>query len=267
MISWVNGRECNSLSVADRGLAYGDGLFETLKVRDGKPLRLELHLQRLQKGCQRLGLELDMQLLQAEILVFCASAGSSLCKLIVTRGDGPRGYAVPKQAQIRRILQAGALPDWPESFAREGVRLYACHTRLAIQPLLAGLKHLNRLEQVLARAEWQDPAYAEGLMLDTSGRITDCVFSNVFFVRKGQLLTPCLKDCGVEGVMRAAIMQKARQLGLGCEIVQMLPEELAGMDEVFVCNSLYGIWPVAGYQNHHWQPGPVTRTLQQAMAD
>jgi len=267
VITWVNGQPAQSISVADRGLAYGDGLFETVRVQQGRPLRLELHLARLELGCQRLRIKLDMARVSQEIQSFCAQAEDAVCKLIVTRGEGQRGYVIPQDAQAQRILQLSSLPEWPAQNSQQGVQLHACQTALSIQPLLAGIKHLNRLEQVLARAEWQDPSYAEGLMLDTQGYVTDCVFSNIFFVRDGCLLTPSLNDCGVAGVMRASVMQKAQQLGINCQENRVKLPELAGMQEVFTCNSLYGIWPVLSYQNNRWSAGSITRTLQQEIMD
>lgn len=266
MITWVNGQPTTTISVADRGLAYGDGLFETMRVQQGQPLRLELHMARLELGCQRLQIKLDFAQVSQEIHKFCAQAENAVCKLIVTRGVGQRGYGIPEKVQPQRILQLSSMPQWPTENT-QGVRLYNCQTSLAIQPLLAGIKHLNRLEQVLARAEWQDASYAEGLMLDTEGHITDCVFSNIFFVRDGRLLTPSLANCGVAGVMRAWVMQQAQQLGIDCQETQIKVTQLADMDEVFTSNSLYGIWPVVSYQNYRWSVGSIARRLQQRLTD
>ncbi|MBS7326852.1 MAG: aminodeoxychorismate lyase [Thiopseudomonas sp.] len=262
MTCWVNGQPAVGLALTDRGLAYGDGLFETMRVTDGQINWLELHLQRLQSGCQRLRIDLDMTQMRHELLAFAAQQGQGVCKLILTRGDGQRGYGLPQPTYPRRILQAAPLPLWPAQHAEQGVRLFPCQTRLAIQPLLAGLKHLNRLEQVMARAEWNDSEHAEGLLLDTEGRIIECVFSNIFFVRQGCLLTPELSGSGVAGIMRERIMQLARELGIAVQIRDILPDALAGMDELFTCNSLYGIWPVREYRGQQWLPGPLTRKLQ-----
>src|SRR5690606_11971996 len=124
----------------DRGLAYGDGLFETIRVRSGRPRLYERHLQRLQEGSSRLHLACDLVVLRAEILAFCAELGEGVAKLLVTRGEGERGYAVPK-GPLRRILIGSGAPSYPAANAEQGVRLFACSTRLAEQPQLAGLKH------------------------------------------------------------------------------------------------------------------------------
>lgn len=263
MIAWVNGQPASRLSVADRGLAYGDGVFETMRVEKGKVARLELHLARLSLGCQRLHIPIDVPQLADEIRRFCRQVETqATCKLIVTRGVGQRGYAAPNNVQPQRVLQLSELPAWPSQNTQQGVRLFACQTRLSRQPLLAGIKHLNRLEQVMARAEWQGDDFAEGLMLDTQGYITDCVFSNIFFVQQDVLITPCLNHCGVAGVMRRAIMSKAQELGVACQESKVKLEQLADMDEVFTSNSLYGIWPVRSYQQLSWPLGRLTRTLQ-----
>ena len=130
------------------------------------------------------------------------------------------------------------------------------------QPLLAGLKHLNRLEQVLARSEWHDPAYAEGLMRDTSGRVVEGVFSNLFLVQDGRLLTPDLQRSGVAGVMRAALLVEAARLAIPCHITDISLEQLQQADELFVCNSVYGVWPVRAFADLSWPVGPLTRKLQ-----
>ncbi|MHA6493725.1 aminodeoxychorismate lyase [Pseudomonas borbori] len=267
MLSWVDGIPAELLSVKDRGLAYGDGLFETIAVSAGKPRLLERHLARVAEGCQRLQFSVDLALLSAELVAFAQALNEGVAKLILTRGDGMRGYMLPAASQARRILQGSPKPTYPTDNAEQGVRLFPCTTRLAEQPLLAGMKHLNRLEQVLARAEWQDAEHAEGLMRDTTGRVIECVYSNLFWSKDGVLLTPDLSRCGVAGVMRAELLAQARVLGIACEVRDCSLDELLTADEVFVCNSLYGVWPVRALQAHDWSVGPLTRKLQAIARD
>lgn len=262
MLSWVDGRPATDLPLGDRGLAYGDGLFETIAVRGGRAVLLPRHLARLAEGLRRLSIDLDLSALEAELRAFFAELGEGVAKLIITRGDGLRGYAPPQPAHPRRILLGSPLPSYPAANAEQGVRLFSCRTRLAEQPLLAGLKHLNRLEQVLARGEWQDTGIAEGLMRDTSGRVIEGVFSNLFLVRDGVLLTAELSRCGVAGVMRAEVLEQAARLGIPCEIRDIGFDELLAADELFLCNSLYGIWPVRELASSVWPAGPLTRKLQ-----
>ncbi|MCX2900879.1 aminodeoxychorismate lyase [Pseudomonas mandelii] len=262
MDSWVDGQPAHALSLKDRGLAYGDGLFETIAVRNGQPVLLDRHLERLLKGCQRLAINLDGVLVRTELQAYAQALGDGVLKLIVTRGESARGYAPDPVAAARRIMLGNPPATYPVTHAEQGVRLFPCATRLSLQPLLAGLKHLNRLEQVIARSEWQDADHAEGLMLDQAGRVIEGVFSNLFLVRDGVLLTADLQRCGVAGVMRAEILFQAESSAIPVQIIDITLEQLQWADEVFVCNSVYGIWPVRAYAALSWPVGPLTRKLQ-----
>ncbi|MBA5979820.1 aminodeoxychorismate lyase [Pseudomonas sp. MD195_PC81_125] len=262
MDSWVDGQPADALSLKDRGLAYGDGLFETIAVRGGQPILLDRHLTRLAEGCSRLAIAADIDRVRTELRAYAAAMGEGVLKLILTRGDGLRGYAPDPAAQGRRILQGNPPAAYPAVHGEQGVRLFPCATRLSNQPLLAGLKHLNRLEQVLARAEWRDSEHAEGLMLDQAGRVIEGVFSNLFLVRDGVLITPDLKRCGVAGVMRAELLFQAESLAISTQITDVSLEQLQWADEVFICNSVYGVWPVRAYAALSWPVGPLTRKLQ-----
>ncbi|MDD2056064.1 aminodeoxychorismate lyase [Pseudomonas sp. GD03860] len=262
MHSWLDGLPADAVNLQSRGLAYGDGLFETIAVRSGRPSLLEYHLDRLALGCQRLAIDADHGLIRDELCRYAAALGDGVLKLILVRGDSQRGYAPAAGAAPRRILQGSPLPAYPSQNAEHGVRLFPCATRLAEQPLLAGLKHLNRLEQVLARSEWQDTEHAEGLMRDTSGRVVEGVYSNLFLVSKGRLLTADLSRCGVAGVMRAALIAQAGVAGIPVGVADLSLQDLEQADEVFVCNSVYGIWPVRAFASLNWSPGPLTRKLQ-----
>ena len=262
MHCWVDGQPADAVPLKDRGLAYGDGLFETIAVKAGQPVLLDRHLQRLDDGCRRLALAVAPDLIRSEVLAYAAALGDGVLKLILTRGDSLRGYGINAGAPARRILQGSPPAAYPQAHGSSGIRLFPCATRLSEQPLLAGLKHLNRLEQVLARAEWQDVDHAEGLMLDMSGRVIEGVFSNLFLVDNGQLLTADLSRCGVAGVMRAELLARAEALGVVTTVTDISLAQLQRADEVFVCNSVYGIWPVLGCGPMSWSAGPLTRKLQ-----
>ncbi|WP_426149702.1 aminodeoxychorismate lyase [Pseudomonas sp. DC3000-4b1] len=263
MEPWVDGQPASDINLANRGLAYGDGLFETIGVRGGRPSLLERHLARLALGCQRLGLAYDEAVIRDELRVYALRLGKGVLKLILTRGDSPRGYAADDATAPRRILQGGPWPDYPAQRQQEGVAIFPCRTPLALQPALAGLKHLNRLEQVLARAEWQSPEYAEGLMLDTQGRVIEGVFSNLFLVHEKRLLTPDLRRCGVAGTLRAELLALCAAEGEPVAVEDVSLTRLGEASEVFMCNSLYGIWPVRRCGGLSWPVGPRTRKLQQ----
>lgn len=258
----VNGRPGSALSLRDRGLAYGDGLFETIRVSRGKATLLDAHMRRLGHGATVLRIALMLDAIRAELESAAAELGSGLLKLIITRGESGRGYAMPEQAEPNRILYFSPLPDYPASNAQEGISLYPCATRLGCQPLLAGIKHLNRLEQVLARSEWQDTTYAEGLVRDLQGRPVEGTMSNLFLRLRGQWITPALDQCGVRGVMREYLME---QLATAGEVVTERDihfSELLESDEVFCCNSVFGVWPVVSLDTHRWRVGPSTRHAQ-----
>ncbi len=262
----IDGKDSDLIAADDRGLLYGDGLFETLAVHNGEPRLWPQHMARLTQGCARLGITPPAaDLLHDEARSLCAGSGRAVLKIIVTRGSGGRGYRPPSPALPRRILSLHPWPDYPEHWSRQGINVRLCDTPLGASPRLAGLKHLNRLEQVLARAEWDDPEIAEGLMLDTAGGLVEGTMSNLFLVRDGRLRTPALERCGVAGVMRARVLELAAQGGIACEVSELGLADLQAADEVFVCNSVIGIWPVRRVQNMEFTPGPVTRFLQQAM--
>lgn len=258
----VNGRPGSELSVRDRGLAYGDGLFETIRVSRGKATLLDYHLQRLARGAVALSLIIDLSTVSAELESTAAELGSGLLKLVITRGEAGRGYALPEHATPNRILTISPLPPYPVAHAQHGVSLFPCATRLGHQPLLAGIKHLNRLEQVLARSEWHDQRYAEGLVCDLLGSPVEGTMSNLFLRRQGQWLTPALDKCGVRGVMRDYLMEQFAAAGEKVIERRVSRDELLSSDEVFCCNSVFGVWPVTALGDHTWSVGPHTRGAQ-----
>lgn len=263
----INGAVTTGLAVTDRGLHYGDGLFETLAVSEGIPELWDRHMHRLQQGCRRLAIPLpDRAILQSEAQRICAGAGQAVLKLILTRGSGGRGYRPPPHPQPTRILSLHPRPAYPAGWQQDGVAVRLCRHRLSQNPALAGLKHLNRLDQVLARHEWDDPAIAEGLMLDGSNRIIEGTMSNLFLVREGQLVTPDLTQSGINGVMRGLIMETAATLGIDCVLADVTLEDLACADELLLCNSVIGIWPVRLLEETFYAaPGPITGKLQEAI--
>lgn len=262
----LNGQPQQSLPSTDRALHYGDGLFETIAVRNGRPQLWERHLQRLARGCERLGIEMpDARLLAAEAALLCNGTQRAVIKLVITRGSGGRGYRPPRESQPNRLLFRH---PWPQhALADEAVTLRLCRTPLGRNPSLAGIKHLNRLEQVLARSEWDDEAIAEGLMCDCEGNLIEGTMSNLFCVRDGVLLTPDLSQCGVEGVMREYVLQLADELQIGYELVTLPVEELATMSELFITNSIIGVRAVAACEGVRYGDNPLTRRLQNALRD
>lgn len=264
LVCLLNGVPSQQLSAFDRGLAYGDGLFETMRWSAGRFPLLPHHLSRLAQGASRLGIPLDLDALEgdiAQLVPALQALPSAVVRLTVTRGAGGRGYLPGPDLIPTRLL--AAYPLQQRAGAAQGVALRLCDTRLGLSPALAGLKHLGRLEQVLARMEWRDPAIAEGLMLSVDGRVVEGTMSNLFLVKDQRCYTPCLRDAGVAGVMRSWLMDTLRRRqGIEVQVQDLRLEDVLAADEVFVCNSVIGIWPVVSFDRQHWPVGPLTRELQ-----
>jgi 4-amino-4-deoxychorismate lyase len=262
MRCWVNGTLNAAVSVADRGLQYGDGLFETIAVRHRHIALLERHLARVARGCERLGISgVPLEGLRTELQRAADEPAVGVIKLIVTRGPQRRGYRPDQDTLPTRIITTYPAPGYPPEWGATGVELRVCATRLAEQPQLAGLKHLNRLEQVLARREWSGSVPQEGLMLDTAGRVMGGTMSNVFARIAGQLVTPSVDRCGVAGVVRATVLTLAESLGMDCLQRELALEELLEAEEIFLTNALIGIWPVARLVNHSFRVGAASLEL------
>ncbi|MBI5331226.1 MAG: aminodeoxychorismate lyase [Betaproteobacteria bacterium] len=254
----VNGLPAATVGALDRGLAYGDGVFRTLRVADGQPVWLEEHLARLAMDASRLGLPCDEAAWRADLAALTLPPQGVL-RLTLTRGEGPRGYLPPHPVRPTRIAACwrDELPVAPES----GIHARVCRLRLARQPALAGVKHLNRLENVLARAEWDDPAIQEGLLLDQEDRVISGVLSNVFIWRGGELLTPRLDACGVAGVTRARLLRLAPEAGFPVREADLGLDDVLAADEVMCCNSLIGLWRIARLEGRAWGAAVVSGAL------
>jgi len=264
----VNGKTEDRISVSDRGLQYGDGLFETIAYRNGVAEFLDAHLNRLSLGCERLAIPFQQpDQLRSELDTICQNltGDDTVIKIIVTRGSGGRGYFSDKDSIPTRIISTHPYPSFADSNYTMGINLRFCDQILSENPFLAGIKHLNRLEQVLARNEWSDPNINEGLMSDSHGNVIEGTMSNIFIVKLGQLFTPKLNKSGVAGIMRAQIMKLASENSLLVKEEVITQKEVNNADEVFVCNSVIGIWPVSHIADTSYQVGPITQQLQHAL--
>ena len=242
----INGQPATTVTATDRGLAYGDGVFRTLCTDDaGAPVWWDDQYAKLAADCAALGLECPRaDTLRAEV-GRVADRGAHVIKIIITRGPAVRGYAVAEDGTPTRIVLATARPPDAETGALRDVAARWCTLRLGHQPRLAGVKHLNRLENVLARAEWQDPAIAEGLLCDTDGVVVCGVSSNLFWMADGALCTPDLAACGVAGVARSRILRAAAAKGIAARIGRWRPDVILAADELMICNSVMGVRRVA----------------------
>jgi 4-amino-4-deoxychorismate lyase len=261
MRTLINGRPADQVSAADRGLHYGDGLFETITCRDGHARWLPLHLARLERGCARLGIEApDAALLGREIAELASHRSACIVKLILTRGVARgRGYRPAGDELPTRVLARHPWPPAPPPW-----RLGLSAVRLAENALLAGLKHLNRLEQVLAQRD-RHPDADEVLMLSGGGEVISGSMSNLFLIESGRLVTPSLERCGVEGVMRRLVLDSAAAAGWAVDVEPVDLQRVRAADALFMTNVRLGLHPVASFQDRVWpgvtQPGRLEETI------
>lgn len=264
----IDGQPAQSVPLTDRGFQYGDGLFETIAVVDGLPLLWERHMQRLLSSCVRLQLPApDPALLLEEALSLSQGVACGVLKLVYTSGSATRGYGRPETLLPRRILWLHPAPAYPLTHWQEGVVIGYCALRMQPQGVFAGLKHLSRLEQVLARREVDGRGLEEGLLLDPSGQVVEAVACNVFAVFGDLLVTPPLVEAGVRGVMREHILAIADSNGLPVAQQPLEPRQLAVADEIFLTNSLIGLWPVQLLEGHRYGPGPIGSGLLQTLIE
>lgn len=249
----VDGMPATTVAADDRGFTYGDGVFRTLAMRAGHAQWWPQHYAKLAADCGSLNIKPPAAAdLLRDIQHMAGHLPDCVLRITVTRGSGGRGYAMPENPQTRRVVSAVPLPEYPPSWQEQGVAVRVCALRLAAQPRLAGIKHLNRLENVLARAEWKDPAIAEGLLLDETGNVIEGTRCNVFIVEGDTLVTPDLSRCGVAGVTRDLVIAAAGRNRLRCAIESISRARLEAADEVLLVNSLIGVWPVAVLEQRRW---------------
>lgn len=273
MTEWFsNGEALAQLSASDRGLQYGDGLFETVAIRKGEPRLWGNHIDRLTRGCDLLGIKMPSTAdlydgIEHAVRQSGVPPAYCVAKIIVSAGAGQRGYG--RQFVDTPTVMFAAFPSSPpplESY-RDGIETVLCTTRLAGNSPLAGCKTLNRLEQVLARSEFIDSAVFEGLTMDADDRIICGTMSNVFVVSGDTIATPSLHSSGVEGVMRRHIIETLTEQGIEIEIRTVKLDEMDNMDEVFVCNSQFGVMPVRRCMQINWPVGEVTKTVMATLAE
>lgn len=262
----VDGEPAESISIHDRGFTYADGLFETIAIRNGVPRFFDYHLERLSDGCRRLGIPWPASV-ASEASKLAAGCRFGTAKIIVTRGRGERGYAPAENPDPTRVTGVmDAKPPARDCYAR-GVAVRFCDATMGANAALAGMKTLGRLEQVMARSEWHDARIDEGLMCNERGKVICGTMTNLFFVIDGKLCTPDLSRCGVSGVMRRAVMERARHCKMACSEVDLDADDLYRAQEVFLTNSLIGIWPVRQLADVKLEIGSVTRRLMGALVE
>jgi len=262
----LDGSEASALPLPDRGVDFGDGVFETLLARQGEPLYLELHLARMQRGCKALALPDCDNTVRRHLQTVTAALAArgwrwASIRITLSRGAGPRGYAPPPNARARVIISATRLGDTGPALAAPAA-LHLAEMRLGTQPALAGLKHLNRLEQVLAAAQYVSAGFDEAVMLDQQGRPVSVVAGNLFIVSSGEILTPTLGHCGIRGTRRELVIHRwAPAAGLVVRECELGMEQLEHCDEAFYSNSLVGLRPVASFARRRWSRHTICDAL------
>lgn len=262
----IDGTAADLVPVWDRGMVYGDGLFETVLIRDGKPCQWSRHLARLTLGCARLGLPAPPpERLENELRELLQGIDTGTLKVLITRGLGGRGYRPCADPQPRRALLLYPLPTWPDAWSTQGVNARFCLTRTSQNRTLAGIKHLNRLDSVLARAEWNDPQIAEGLMLREDGQVIGGTMTNLFLWTGTTLLTPVLDLAGIAGTVRALTLEVASRQGLDCRERDLPPRALREAPGLFLTNSLIGVWPIRRLDGRDYDLGRLPWSLLKAV--
>jgi 4-amino-4-deoxychorismate lyase len=252
--------------VADRGLLYGDGVFRTVRHGPQGLWDRDAQFELLAHDCHTLGFDapgvdaLDARIGQA---VAACGAPQQVVRITVTRGSGPRGYRPPVPA--RPAIFVSAAPAPPLRAWDAGYALRLCQLRLGHQPRLAGAKHLNRLENVLARAEWDDPQIDDGVLLDHAGNVVETVSANLFWRCGDTVHAPALNLAGVAGRQRARILGSLRTRGANLVIGHFEWNSLAAADEIWVCNSVIGLRAVTAIASRSLVPGDTARELAKGL--
>jgi 4-amino-4-deoxychorismate lyase len=269
-ITFINGEIVNSISVADRGLAYGDGLFETILISNGQPHLWSYHHARLLKGLNVLQIAVETQRLRNDIDRVIENLPDSdnehyVLKLIITRGESGRGYQ-PTESRANIIITLSEFFHQEDKY--NGVATHLCKQKLPLDSAWAGLKTLNQLSYVLASLERKNKDFDEGILLSTEDHLIEATSRNIFLVNNEVLYTPKLNRAGVDGVLKTYLLDKIiPQLGFECIERDLNLDDLLHADEVFLTNSVTGIWPVLSFEvtegeKSQWPVGAITRSLQ-----
>ncbi|EGM69793.1 deoxycytidine triphosphate deaminase [Shewanella sp. HN-41] len=264
---WVNGVSQASIAPMDRGLAYGDGLFATMRTGVDGILFFEAHQARLTVGAARLGFDWQMSPVLRQQLVTLAKQYPHHCiKLLITRGVGGRGYAPPEPVQATEVVSIHPIPAHYVDWQQKGIRLKTSPVCLGHQPLLAGIKHLNRLEQVLIRSQPLPKGFEDWLVLDCMGKVIESSMANIFFIKGNQVVTPSLDLCGVAGVMREQVMLALLAQQMNIDSLPFDAEQLVEFDSAFITNSVLGVVDVMAIDALKLTRTPITARLRQTLS-
>ncbi|NNC77609.1 MAG: aminodeoxychorismate lyase [Woeseiaceae bacterium] len=266
-----HGEQIDSIPIDDRLAQYGDGVFETIAIRDSRPRFWESHVARLESACDRIGLAMPARnILRRDfdrvLARTTANTGFATAKIIVSAGGSQRGYRRPPAEYANTLIGVFAAHPLPANYYTDGVSVFRCATPVSIQPALAGIKSCNRLDQVVGRAEWESDEYFDGLMCDADRNLICGTMTNMFVVRNNQIETPSLARCGVAGIMRKRIIELLSKNKISCTEVTLQLQALEDVDEVFISNSQFGVLPVRRFDSFEWPAGEATRSVMALLA-
>lgn len=262
----INGVSTEALSARDRGLAYGDGHFTTMEVREGQVVWWPDHLARLQQASSRLGFAtVPWEQLAEEVAQLASGQAQAVVKVVLTRGSGGRGYDGANCNSPTRIVSLADYPAHYQGWRQDGIEALICQQLLGDAPMLAGLKTLGRLEQVLLKSELASRGGVEGIVLNSRGFLVEGVSANLFWRRGKTVFTPDLSRGGVDGIMRRRVMKMLKQMGIELRVVEAPLESLWQAEEVWLTNTLMGIVPVTGIRDLHYPSPVLIRRLQERL--
>ena len=266
----INGKQTNKISIEDRAVQYGDGVFETIAVKEKLLEFWKEHYQRLNNGCKILKIKCPSKtFLKKEINKFIKKTKKNkfVLKIIISRGIGGRGYNPPRNSKPTRILGIYDWPNYLETNFTKGIMMDICKIRISAQPFLSKIKHINRLEQIIARSEWQNKSISESIMLDLNDNVIEGTMSNIFGVKKNIFYTPNIKFAGIEGIMRGVILKLLKKNKKKYIIKKITLKELLKFEEIFVCNSIFGIWSVIKISKKKFSFGEKTKEIINLLSD
>lgn len=263
---WINGQPENSIALGDRSFNYGDGGFTTIKTINGKPEHWSLHVQRMQACLSLLKIpDLNWQQVRNWVEQMAIPTGAGGVKLLVSRGSGGRGYSPCGVSETKVVLSRFVYPEHYLVWQATGIELCVARPRLGINPLLAGHKHNNRLEQVLLKADVEEQGFVDGVVLDINEHVVETTMANLFWVKGETLYTPNMEKSGVAGVLRRLVIQHAARLEMKVIMVEFEIDHLLRADEVFICNALLGVAPVIKITHNTFPIGIITRDFQKSI--
>ncbi|MBY8273802.1 aminodeoxychorismate lyase [Vibrio fluvialis] len=262
---WHNGKATELVAIADRSFQYGDGCFTTILTKQSDIQHWPYHIERMEACLNLLDIPLpDWAQIRSWLDAAILDDERAGLKLHISRGEGGRGYSPAHLTQPNVTISNFAFPGHYADWQQHGLHLGVCHHRMGINPLLAGHKHNNRLEQVLLKGEMDRAGFADGVCLDIHGHLVETTMANLFWIKGETLYTPSLDNAGVSGIARRLIIQDAPKFGLKVVIGEFELDHLYNADEVFISNAIMEVAPVTALSGQHYSIGFYTRRFQES---